>query len=127
LEGGIHLLTSFLHQDYNITLIEPGGFTSFTDELRDKILDKHNLKKLHTTTVENFTTDIKFDFIFFINLLEHTDGTKQHTISCMNLLKDDYSLLFISTLIIPPSLNRIFTNGLFLFSQSSLLQNREEN
>ena len=92
--SGIHLLTSFLHQDYDITSIEPGGFTGFTDELRNKILDQHKLK-VHTTTVENFTTDSKFDFIFSMNVLEHTDDIKQHIISCMNLLKDEHSLLFI--------------------------------
>jgi hypothetical protein len=58
------LLTSFLQQNYDITSIEPGGFTGFTDELRNKILNQHKLKA-HTTTVENFTTDTKFDFIFF--------------------------------------------------------------
>ena len=92
--GGIHLLTSFLHQDYDITSIEPGGFTGFTDELRNKILDQHKLK-VHTTTVEKFTTYTKFDFIFSMNVLEHTDDIKQHIISCMNLLKDEHSLLFI--------------------------------
>ena len=92
--GGIHLLTSFLHQDYDITSIEPGGFTGFTDELRNKILDQHKLK-VRTTTIEKFSTDAKFDFIFSMNVLEHTDDIKQHIISCMNLLKDEYSLLFI--------------------------------
>ena len=92
--GGIHLLTSFLHQDYDITSIEPGGFTGFTDELRNKILDQHKLN-VHTTTLENFTTDSKFDFIFSMNVLEHTDDIKQHITSCMNLLKDEHSLLFI--------------------------------
>ena len=92
--GGIHLLTSFLHQDYDITSIEPGGFIGFTDELRNKILDQHKLK-VHTTTVENFTTDIKFDFIFSMNVLEHSDDIKQHIVSCMNLLKDEHSLLSI--------------------------------
>ena len=92
--GGIHLLTSFLHQDYDITSIEPGGFTGFTDELRNKILDQHKLK-VHTTTLEKFITDTKFDFIFSMNVLEHTDDIKQHIISCMNLLKDEHSSLFI--------------------------------
>ena len=92
--GGIHLFTSFLHQNYDITSIEPGGFAGFTDELRNKILDQHKLK-VHTTTVENFITDTKFDFIFSMNVLEHTDDIKQHVISCMNLLKNEHSLLFI--------------------------------
>jgi SAM-dependent methyltransferase len=92
--GGIHLLTSFLQQDYDITSIEPGGFIGFTDQLRNKILDEHKLR-VYTTTVENFTTDTKFDFIFSMNVLEHTDDIKQHVISCMNLLKDEHSLLSI--------------------------------
>jgi 2-polyprenyl-3-methyl-5-hydroxy-6-metoxy-1,4-benzoquinol methylase len=92
--GGVHLLTSFLHQDYDITSIEPGGFTGFADELRNKILNQTKIKT-HTTTVEKFTTDTKFDFIFSMNVLEHTDDIKQHIISCMNLLKDEHSLLFI--------------------------------
>ena len=50
---------------------------------------------MHTTTVEKFTTDAKFDFIFSMNVLEHTDDIKQHITSCMNLLKDEHSLLFI--------------------------------
>lgn len=92
--GGVHLLTSFLHQDYDITSIEPGGFTGFADVLRNKILNQTKIK-VHTTTVEKFTTDIKFDFIFSMNVLEHTDDIKQHIISCMNLLKNEDSLLFI--------------------------------
>ena len=52
--GGIHLLTSFLHQDYDITSIEPGELMGFTDELRNKILDQHKLK-VNTTTLEKFT------------------------------------------------------------------------
>ncbi len=92
--GGIHLLTIFLHQDYDITSIEPGGFKSFTDELRNKILDQHKLK-VYTTTIEKFSTDEKFDFIFSMNVLEHTDDIMQHIKSCMNLLKDENSLLFI--------------------------------
>jgi hypothetical protein len=92
--GGIHLLTSFLNKDYDITSIEPGGFADFIDDLRNKILDQHKLN-VHTTTLEKFTTDTKFDFIFSMNVLEHTDDIKQHIISCMNLLKDEHSLLFI--------------------------------
>ena len=92
--GGIHLLTSFLHQDYNITSIEPGQFADFTDELRNKILVCHKLN-VHTTKVEKFKTDAKFDFIFSMNVLEHADDIKQHIISCINLLKDENSLLFI--------------------------------
>jgi SAM-dependent methyltransferase len=92
--GGIHLLTSFLHQDYDITSIEPGSFADFIDVLRNKILNQHDLK-VYTTKVENFTTNTKFDFIFSMNVLEHTDDIKQHIMSCMNLLKDEHSFLYI--------------------------------
>jgi 2-polyprenyl-3-methyl-5-hydroxy-6-metoxy-1,4-benzoquinol methylase len=92
--GGIHLLTSFLNKDYDITSIEPGGFANFIDGLRNKNLDLHKLN-VHTTTLEKFATDTKFDLIFSMNVLEHTDDIKKHIISCMNLLKDEHSLLFI--------------------------------
>lgn len=92
--GGAHLLTSFLNQEYDVTSIEPGGFTDYTNELRDKILSKNNLK-VHTTTLENFDTDEKFDLIFSMNVLEHTEDIEVHLKSCINLLKDEKSLLLI--------------------------------
>ena len=66
--GGVHLLTSFLNQEYDVTSVEPGGFTDYTNELRNKILSKNNLK-VHTTTLENFNTGEKFDLIFSMNVL----------------------------------------------------------
>ena len=53
--GGVYLLTSFLNQEYDVTSVEPGGFTDYTNELRNKILSKNNLK-VHTTTLESFNT-----------------------------------------------------------------------
>lgn len=92
--GGIHLLTSFLNQEYDVTSVEPGGFADYTNELRDKILRKNNLK-VHTTTLENFNTNEKFDLIFSMNVLEHTEDIEAHLKSCINLLKDENSLLLI--------------------------------
>ena len=92
--GGVHLLTSFLNQEYDITSVEPGGFTDFTNELRDKILCKNNLN-VHSTTLEKFNTDEKFDLIFSMNVLEHTKDIETHLRSCINLLKDENSLLLI--------------------------------
>lgn len=92
--GGVHLLTSFLNQEYDITSVEPGGFTAYTNKLRNKILSKNNLK-FHTTTIEKFKTVEKFDFIFSMNVLEHTDDIELHLRSCTNLLKDENSLLLI--------------------------------
>ena len=45
--GGIHLLTSYLNQEYKITSIEPGRFTAFTDEIRPNF--KKNQLNIHTT------------------------------------------------------------------------------
>jgi hypothetical protein len=69
-------LTSFLNQEYDVTSVEPGGFTDYTNELRNKILSKNNLD-VHTTTLENFNTDDKFDLIFSMNVLEHTKILKR--------------------------------------------------
>ena len=75
--GGIHLLTSFLNQEYKITSIEPGGFTGFTDGIRNQIMNKNKLN-IHTTTLEEFKSDKKFDFIFSMNVLEHTKNITEH-------------------------------------------------
>lgn len=92
--GGIHYLTSFLNQKYNITSVEPGGFEKHADHLRQQILNKNKMN-IHTSTLESFKTKKKFDLIFSMNVLEHTKDIKIHIKSCLNLLKDENSLLFI--------------------------------
>jgi len=92
--GGIHLLTSFLSQNYNVTSIEPGGFTGFTDELRSKIINKNKLN-VHTTTLENLNTKDKFDFIFSMNVLEHAKDISSHLETCVKYLKDKNSVIFM--------------------------------
>ena len=92
--GGVHLLTSFLNQEYDVTSVEPGGFTDYTNALRNKILSINNLN-VHTTTLENFHTDERFDLIFSMNVLEHTKDIETHLRICINLLKDENSLLLI--------------------------------
>ena len=92
--GGIHLLTSFLNQEYKVTSIEPGGFTGFTDEIRSQIMNKNKLN-IHTTTLEEFKTDKKFDFIFSMNVLEHTKDITNHLDCCVKLLKNNNSIIFI--------------------------------
>ena len=94
--GGIHLLTNYLNEEHYITSIEPGGFTGFTDDLRNQILDKNKLN-VFTTTLENFKTDEKYDFIFSMNVLEHTKDINLHIKSCLKLLKDENSILFIQS------------------------------
>ena len=95
--GGIHLLTNYLKEEgYNITSVEPGGFTDLTDDLRMKILNKNKLN-VFTTTLENFKTDEKYDFIFSMNVLEHSKDIENHIKSCLKLLKDENSILFIQS------------------------------
>lgn len=88
------MLTSYLNQNYDITSIEPGGFNGFHNVLRTKILTNSNLN-VHTVKLEDFKTDNKYDFIFSMNVLEHTDDIKLHIENCVKLLKDEKSLLFI--------------------------------
>tara|TARA_Y100000389_G_scaffold161261_1_gene163647 strand:+ start:419 stop:1264 length:846 start_codon:yes stop_codon:yes gene_type:complete len=92
--GGIHLLTSFLNEEFNITSIEPAGFAAYADELRNQILSKNKLN-VYTTTLEDFDTNEKFDFIFSMNVLEHTEDINAHLQSCLRLLKDKNSLIYI--------------------------------
>jgi 2-polyprenyl-3-methyl-5-hydroxy-6-metoxy-1,4-benzoquinol methylase len=93
--GGIHLLTRYIHDlRYDITSIEPGGFAEYIDSLRIELINKTDLK-IFTTTLEKFQNKEKFDFIFSMNVLEHTDDIEQHIRCCIKLLKDEHSLLFI--------------------------------
>lgn len=91
--GGMHLLTNFLqYKNFNITSIEPGNF--YEHILRSKVLKKNDTN-IYTTTLEEFQTDKKYDFIFSMNVLEHTNNIQFHIESCMKLLKDKNSILFI--------------------------------
>jgi 2-polyprenyl-3-methyl-5-hydroxy-6-metoxy-1,4-benzoquinol methylase len=93
--GGIHLLTRCMHDlGYNITSIEPGGFAEYIDNLRIQLTNKTNLR-IFTTSLEKFQDQEKFDFIFSMNVLEHTDNIEEHIRCCIRLLKDENSLLFI--------------------------------
>jgi len=92
--GGIHLLTNFLDENYQITSVEPGGFIGLTDELRNQILKDKKID-VHKTTLENFDSSNKFDFIFSMNVLEHTKDISLHIESCIKLLKDENSILFV--------------------------------
>ena len=91
--GGMHLLTNYLkYENFDVTSIEPGSF--YEHILRKNVLKKEK-KNIYTTTLEEFKTDEKYDFIFSMNVLEHTKDIKSHITSCLKLLKDKDSLLFI--------------------------------
>ena len=90
--GGLHLLSSYLlKQGYNITSIEPGGFSFYIDKLRKNILNILDNKNTYTTSLEDFDTKDKFDLIFSINVLEHTESILEHIECQINLLSDNSS------------------------------------
>ncbi len=90
--GGLHLLSSYLlKQGYNITSIEPGGFSFYVDKLRKNILNILDNKNTYTTSLEDFDTKDKFDLIFSINVLEHTESILEHIECQINLLSDNSS------------------------------------
>ena len=90
--GGLHLLSSYLlKQGYEITSIEPGGFSFYIDKLRNNILNILNSNNIYSTSLEDFETQKKFDLIFSVNVLEHTDSILEHIKCQINLLKDKSS------------------------------------
>lgn len=90
--GGLHLLSSYLlKQGYKITSIEPGGYSFYVDKLRKNILNILDNKNTYTTSLEDFDTKDKFDLIFSINVLEHTESILEHIECQINLLKDKSS------------------------------------
>ena len=94
--GGLHLLSAYLEEnDYDITSIEPGNFTFFIQELRENILNVLHPKKVITCNLEEFNTKLKYDFIFSINVLEHTDSVVDHLKLQQELLSDSKSKILI--------------------------------
>jgi 2-polyprenyl-3-methyl-5-hydroxy-6-metoxy-1,4-benzoquinol methylase len=93
--GGIHLLTDYLDSlGYDISSVEPGGFRDCINDLKNQITYRPNLK-IYKTTLEQFSSKEKFDFIFSMNVLEHVDNIEKHILCCIKFLKDENSLLFI--------------------------------
>ena len=90
--GGLHLLSGYLKQEgYQITSIEPGNFTSFTKKIRGNILNKSNFKEVYTGYLEEFDAERKYDFIFSINVLEHTESVIEHLKITKKYLQDNQS------------------------------------
>lgn len=94
--GGLHLLSSFLYEnDYEITSLEPGNFTFFVDKLRENIIKELNPKNTFSCKLEDFDTNAKYDFIFSINVLEHTESVVDHIKLQTNLLRNYESKILI--------------------------------
>lgn len=83
--------------NYNITIIKPGGFRKEIDEIRKKFLEfKEKKLVIEDINLEKFSkSDEKFDFIFSVNVLEHTKNIKKHLTKQSKLLRNSNSLYYI--------------------------------
>ena len=99
--GGLHFLSIFLNQNgYNVISLEPGGFAGYVDIMRNNVLKiiSHLNINIINSSLEKFSDENihnKYDFIFSINVLEHTEDIKIHIKKCLNILSSNKELLLI--------------------------------
>ena len=99
--GGLHFLSTFLYQNgYNVISLEPGGFSTYINIMRNNVLKIASNKNINivTTNLEKFSDENfnkKFDLIFSINVLEHSKDIKLHIEKCLNILSEKKGLLSI--------------------------------
>ena len=113
--GGIHFLSNYLaYLNYNVTSLEPGGFRNEIDKIRNKILVKKEKNlQIKNVTAEQFIIESqkKFDFIFSVNVLEHTKNIKKHLVTNKSLLKDQESICYVRC----PNYSFPFESHFYLF------------
>ena len=113
--GGIQFLSNYLaYLKYSIISLEPGGFRKEIDLIRNKALRlKESNLIIKNISLENFakTSQQKFDFIYSINVLEHTKDISKHLNTQENLLKDYKSIAHIRC----PNYTFPFESHLYLF------------
>jgi hypothetical protein len=110
--GGLHLLSAYLYEnEYHITSLEPGNFTFFIDNLRENIIKELNPKNTFTCKLEDFNTNAKYDFIFSINVLEHTDSVVEHIKLQTDLLRNSESKILVRA----PNYNLPFDSHFYKF------------
>lgn len=94
--GGMHFLSNYLaYLGHNIVSIEPGSFRKDIDLIRKKILkEKEKNLLIKNVTLEKYQkiTNKKFQFIFSINVLEHTKNIKNHLSANKKFLRDEKSI-----------------------------------
>ena len=94
--GGLHLLSSYLYDSgYNITSIEPGNFTYIAKKLRENVINELDPKNILTAKLEDLNSKNKYDFIFSINVLEHTESVIDHLKLQLNLLSEKNSKILV--------------------------------
>jgi 2-polyprenyl-3-methyl-5-hydroxy-6-metoxy-1,4-benzoquinol methylase len=97
--GGLHFLSNYLsYKNYQLTSLEPGGFSDYIDMMRSNVI-KINLSKKNlivNKNLENYSDNYaeeKFDFIFSINVLEHTKNIRTHIEKTLNILSNNGIIL----------------------------------
>lgn len=94
--GGLHLLSAYLYEnDYDITSLEPGNFNFFIDKLRENVMKELNPKNTFSCKLEDFNSNAKYDFIFSINVLEHTESVVAHIKLQTELLRNSESKILV--------------------------------
>lgn len=97
--GGMHFLSNYLaYLNYDIISLEPGGFRSEVDEVRRRILKlKEPNLNIKNVYLENIAIKYqnKFDFVYSINVLEHTKDLKKHLFSINEILRNEMSVCHI--------------------------------
>jgi len=97
--GGLHFLSNYLsYKSYQLTSLEPSGFTDYIDIMRKNVLNINLSKKnsIMSITLEDYSDNYpkeKFDFIFSINVLEHTKNIRIHIEKSLNILSNNGIIL----------------------------------
>lgn len=97
--GGLHFLSKYLsYKNYQLTSLEPGGFTDYIDMMRNNVLNINlgGKNSIISASLEAYTDNFskeKFDFIFSINVLEHTKNIRVHIEKSLNILSSDGTIL----------------------------------
>lgn len=97
--GGLHFLSNYLsYKNYQLTSLEPGGFTDYIDMMRNNVLNINLGEKnsIISASLEAYTDNFlkeKFDFIFSINVLEHTKNIRVHIEKSLNILSSNGTIL----------------------------------
>jgi 2-polyprenyl-3-methyl-5-hydroxy-6-metoxy-1,4-benzoquinol methylase len=113
--GGIQFLSNYLaYLKYSIISLEPGGFRKEIDLIRNRALRlKESNLIIKNISLENFakTSNLKFDFIYSINVLEHVKDISKHLNTQENFLKDQMSVAHIRC----PNYTFPFESHVYLF------------
>ena len=99
--GGILLLScQLMNEGFKVTTVEPTaeGFGEF-ERLRQNVIEVAReiggLPHVQQCPVEQFETNIKFDFAFSVNVMEHVDDMSAAITSVSEALNDKASYRFI--------------------------------